>query len=398
MAHDVAEILSANRKSFEFTGKGGEFFKIWIVNILLSLLTLGIYSAWAKVRTNRYFYGNTQLNGDNFEYHATPMQILKGRLIAFAVLVFVVVLENINPLLGIVTAVAIMFATPWIIWNSLKFNARMCSYRNVRFNMQGKLRKAYEILLWLPLAPVLILSALGGLAYHLGATTEALMGLATVAILAIYLMIPLIQGMFQNFYVNSARFGQGQFKAKISAGFFYWMYLKLFFIGLVVIVAGVVVPSILFSGFATMSIFTNGLEQSLSLLDDDSMILTIIIPCLLVIYMLFGIWSKAYIQVNIRNYTLNQTALDKVVSFESSMTVWGLFKLQVVNLLLMIFSMGFAAPWVEVRKARYSADSLVAEVEGDLGQYVSDQQAKQSALTDEMGEAFDVESDLGLAV
>src|SRR5258707_6333866 len=42
-----------------FTGRAGEYFRIWIVNICLSIVTLGIYSAWAKVRRKRYFYGNT---------------------------------------------------------------------------------------------------------------------------------------------------------------------------------------------------------------------------------------------------------------------------------------------------------------------------------------------------
>jgi len=42
-------------KQFYFTGKGGEYFRIWIVNICLTILTLGIYSAWATVRTRRYF-------------------------------------------------------------------------------------------------------------------------------------------------------------------------------------------------------------------------------------------------------------------------------------------------------------------------------------------------------
>ena len=47
----------------QFTGKAGEYFKIWIVNLCLSVLTLGIYSAWAKVRRKRYFYGSTLLAG-----------------------------------------------------------------------------------------------------------------------------------------------------------------------------------------------------------------------------------------------------------------------------------------------------------------------------------------------
>ena len=57
----------------QFTGRAGEYFGIWFVNLLLSIVTLGIYSAWAKVRTERYFYGNTSLAGANFEYLASPI-------------------------------------------------------------------------------------------------------------------------------------------------------------------------------------------------------------------------------------------------------------------------------------------------------------------------------------
>ena len=57
---------------FQFSGKAGEFFRIWIVNVLLTILTLGIYSAWAKVRTNRYFYSSTTLAGSSFSYLAKP--------------------------------------------------------------------------------------------------------------------------------------------------------------------------------------------------------------------------------------------------------------------------------------------------------------------------------------
>ena len=50
-----------------FTGSGGEYFKIWIVNLLLTIVTLGIYSAWAKVRRNEYFYRHTRLAGAGFD-------------------------------------------------------------------------------------------------------------------------------------------------------------------------------------------------------------------------------------------------------------------------------------------------------------------------------------------
>ena len=68
-----------NNEPFKFTGKAGEFFAIWIVNVALTILTLGIYSAWAKVRTHQYFYGNTYLADASFRYTANPVQILKNQ-------------------------------------------------------------------------------------------------------------------------------------------------------------------------------------------------------------------------------------------------------------------------------------------------------------------------------
>src|SRR6201988_318105 len=66
----------------EFTGTAAEYFRIWIVNLFFSLVTLGIYSAWAKVRKRRYFYGSTRLDGDSFDYFARPKAILNGRILA----------------------------------------------------------------------------------------------------------------------------------------------------------------------------------------------------------------------------------------------------------------------------------------------------------------------------
>ena len=42
-----------------FTGSAGEYFRIWIVNLFLTIITLGIYLPWAKIRQRKYLYGNT---------------------------------------------------------------------------------------------------------------------------------------------------------------------------------------------------------------------------------------------------------------------------------------------------------------------------------------------------
>ena len=69
----------------QFTGDGREYFQIWIVNLLLTVATLGVYSAWAKVRRLQYFHRHTRLAGAGFDYHGRPIAILKGRIVGLIV-------------------------------------------------------------------------------------------------------------------------------------------------------------------------------------------------------------------------------------------------------------------------------------------------------------------------
>ena len=45
-----ASVAAPTDYPVRFVGTGSEYFRIWIVNLLLTIVTLGIYSAWAKVR------------------------------------------------------------------------------------------------------------------------------------------------------------------------------------------------------------------------------------------------------------------------------------------------------------------------------------------------------------
>ena len=120
---------------FEFRGTGREYFSIWIVNLVLSILTLGIYSAWAKVRTKKYFYQNTYVSGRSFDYHATGLQILIGRIIVIVGLVAYSILAAI-PVVGLFLLLGLLFLIPYLLVRSLRFNARMSSWSNVRFNFK----------------------------------------------------------------------------------------------------------------------------------------------------------------------------------------------------------------------------------------------------------------------
>ena len=69
----------------EFSGSGGEYFRVWIVNLLLSIVTLGLYTPLARRRTARYFYDHTLVAGSPLEFTA-PLRKMVFGFVLFALL------------------------------------------------------------------------------------------------------------------------------------------------------------------------------------------------------------------------------------------------------------------------------------------------------------------------
>src|SRR5882762_908642 len=135
------------RHAVEFSASAGEYFRIWIVNLALTIVTLGIYSAWAKVRKRRYFYGHTRIDGESFEYRANPVAILKGRLIAVALFAVFYAVSHYAPLYIWSIYLVLLFFGPWLVVRSLAFNAYNTAYRNVRFAFSGTYRTCLGLVL-----------------------------------------------------------------------------------------------------------------------------------------------------------------------------------------------------------------------------------------------------------
>ena len=75
-----------NSDNFTYHGDGTELFKIYIVNWLLTILTLGLYYPWAKASILKYNYQHTEFDGSNFTFHGTGKEMFRGFIKVVAVI------------------------------------------------------------------------------------------------------------------------------------------------------------------------------------------------------------------------------------------------------------------------------------------------------------------------
>ena len=143
--------VEPTRIPFSFTGSGSEYFRIWLVNTVLTILTFGLYAAWAKIRRLRYYHGHTHLDGHTFDFVGKPIPLLKGNLLFGSAAVVFMVLQHYAPIIAFFVGIGLYCVAPLLIVKSLRFRARNTVYRNVRFAFWGLNRDAYKAYIWIPM-------------------------------------------------------------------------------------------------------------------------------------------------------------------------------------------------------------------------------------------------------
>ena len=145
-AGDASPALTYRTLAIRFTGSGGEYFRIWIVNMLLLMVTLGFYWPWAKVRRLRYFMQNTLVDGDPMDFHADPKQMLKGWALVGVLFAMYNVASNASALANLVAFVALAGLWPALWRSSMRFRMGNTSWRGLRFRFAGSTVDAYRSL------------------------------------------------------------------------------------------------------------------------------------------------------------------------------------------------------------------------------------------------------------
>lgn len=343
-----------------FYGSGGTLFGIYLRNILLTLITLGVYYFWAKNRTRTYLASQCEFESDRFAWHGTGKELFKGALrllvvglpIAFVAFVLPVLWESVFAQLAsqAVLFFVYIFLVPLASVASRRYRMSRLSWRGIRFSFRGRARDFFKVYM-------------GG---------SFLTGI-TLGLYYPYWQTRLRKFMADHSYFGNTRFGfDGDGKALFGR-----------FLALVAAIAGALVFIGVSFGRVVMSAFAKGERAP----DFVRALMGLIVPLLIsvIVVLVVWLWFAAFRHRYNWSHTFFGTA-----RFRSTVTAGPLFLLALTNLLLTVVTLGLAIPWVIVRNAKFYLANIRLEGPLDLTGILQEAQAA-GATGESLADALDVD-------
>lgn len=316
----------AHELPFVFTGTAREYFGIWIVNLLLSIVTLGIWSAWAKVRRERWVAGHTILDGSPFEYDARGIQILVGRAIMLLISIAYVVTFHFFPNLIWVPLLVVFIVMPLIVNQSFRFSARVSGWRGVRFDFKGSYFKTLGLIA-LPIAYVLTLG----------------------------LVAPLGSRAASRYLAARFSFGGRRFETRPPLKRLYGVLGRTYLLGIVLLIPlALSIAGITFHVITTQEIGTTPEPPPLLIL------------ALGASYFLFIFGIIYYYSISVTNIAVNHLTLDRRHEFTSRVSPLRYLWIDISGWIVTALTLGLMHPWAAVRRWRYLTAKRTVIADGEL--------------------------------
>lgn len=324
-----AQRLGSKLQKVVFHGAGGTLFGIHLVNTLLTILTLGVYYYWAKVRVRTFLFGQTEFAGDRFSYHGSARELFNGAMKAS--LIFGVpyyLLSNAGLFLepNMVIQIALQAAAwlllvlfiPVAIVSARRYRLSRTAWRGIRFSFQGKTLDFIK--LWLS-------------GYFLTGVT-----------LGLY--YPYFSTKKQAFLTAHSYFGSEPFKFSGDGALLFRPFLMMYLPAVTVaIIAGLCLYSLI--------------ELPLKNIADPETARSLVIGTiagLIIGALVFRLLWLPY-SVKEQRFFWEQTSIGSA-RFRLPITMWPYLKLKLGNLLLMVCTLGLAWPWTTIRNIQFITDQL----------------------------------------
>lgn len=144
----VAPASATEVHQFAYRGDGVEYLGVLLKTILLTLVTFGVYAAWAKVQRRKYVWEHLSCGDEAFGFHGTGREIFIGYLkvagVYFGMFLVMFAVGQIWPSAAqfAVLLPAIVGATlaPFAMYWARRYLLSRTSWRGVRFGLDGQAR------------------------------------------------------------------------------------------------------------------------------------------------------------------------------------------------------------------------------------------------------------------
>lgn len=348
-----------------FTGKGGKYFVICLVNFLLTCITLGIYAPWAMVKCRRYIYNNMTLNNQPFAYKATGSALFISMLLVLVIYsVSLSLIEHGHPGLGFTLFGLLIAIIPFMAVKGLQYQAMMTSLNGVHFGFQCSMRRAWWYMFALP---VLLMVALYIVLYIISLVTIAVGGLVfnivflgLLAIIGIGVINGITYSKWMTLFGNGANFGIHRFSIQVNVktcirGCVLAM-LTLF--PFAVVIGYLIAP--VFTDMILLSMMGNAQAGGALILQYYGQIMA----CYFLYFLAIMVVSS-YLYAALRNLFLNNLSLaNNSIRFHSSVTSHGMLWRLLVVVMISGVTLGLAYPWLKIWLVGWLAQNT--QVQGDL--------------------------------
>ena len=138
----------STRRKLSFHGTGGTLFGIYVVNVLLTIVTLGFYRFWGRVKVRRFMMSQTSFEGDRLAYHGTGKELLNGFFKAGLFFgIPLTALQTVDELAGdrmihvvirSLTSILVFIFIPLAMVGARRYRMSRTSWRGIRFSFRGR--------------------------------------------------------------------------------------------------------------------------------------------------------------------------------------------------------------------------------------------------------------------
>ncbi len=386
----------------EFTGSGGEYFRVWIVNVLLSIITLGIYTPWARRRTAQYFYSHTLVAGSPLEFTAQQRKMVMG----FVLLMLITLAYNIAANTGQDTAVGLFLLAgavlaPFIWGSAMRFRLGATRWRGLRLQFTASWKEVYLAswpvfalaLVWFGvfyglqvLSPELtdaLQEAEEETRRKLPTFTPAMAALLVLGLVLTVLCFIRLEYNYKSLLVLKAQVGNEKGRWKPV----YMDFVKIWLATVLVFIVCVVSLSLLISVLAGGSVaLVAGLGKRLGFW----MFVIIIAAIVGGIFLMFlaSAPARAYREARMFQLMWNNIGVSHVARFKCHLASGSYVWLRIRNMFLTLITLGLYRPFARVSEYRMKCESVTLHVKGGVEQVTGAMvRQQQGGLGDALADA-----------